>query len=96
VSYESSLDPIEINRIHTWTLAVTRDGEPVEGAVLTVTGGMPAHDHGLPTAPRVTAELGDGRYKLEGLRFHMRGYWEVSVEIASGGTRDTVVIPLNL
>ena len=69
VSYESALDPIEINRIHSWVLSVSRDGEPVEGAVLVVDGGMPEHDHGLPTAPRITADLGDGRYRLEGYAF---------------------------
>ena len=96
VSYASSLDPIEINKMHSWTLSLTRDGAPVEGAKLVVTGGMPTHNHGLPTRPRVTAELGEGRYLLEGLRFHMGGYWEVTIEIEAGPTRDTIVIQLNL
>ena len=74
LTFESSIQPIEINRIHTWTVLVqTQDGTPVTGAVLEVTGGMPAHDHGLPTAPRQTEELGGGRYLVEGMRFHMAG-----------------------
>ena len=96
VSYESSIEPIEINRMHSWVLTLERDGEPVEGATLTVAGGMPEHDHGMPTAPRITEELGEGRYSLGGMRFHMGGYWEVTIEIESGPTRDTVVIQLNL
>lgn len=96
VSFESSLDPIEINRMHSWTLFLTRDGAPVEGAELIVAGGMPEHDHGMPTRPRVTAELGAGRYLLEGMRFHMNGYWEVTIEIESGPTRDRIIIQLNL
>jgi hypothetical protein len=96
VSFESSLEPIEINRIHAWILHITSDGEPVTGASLAVSGGMPAHDHGMPTRPRVTAELGNGHYRLEGMRFHMGGDWEVSIEIKANGKSDTVVVTLAL
>lgn len=96
VRFESSLDPIEINRMHSWILTVTSDGVPVSGAELVISGGMPAHDHGLPTRPRVTRELGDGRYQLDGMRFHMNGYWELSIEIDANGRHDTVVIALDL
>lgn len=96
LSVESSIDPIEINTMHSWTLTLRRAGAPVEGAKLVVTGGMPEHNHGMPTAPRITAELGGGRYRLEGMRFHMNGYWEVTVDIEAGSTRDTVVIKLDL
>ena len=96
VSFVSSLEPIEINRIHSWTLSISSDGEPVSGAELTIFGGMPAHDHGMPTRPRVTSEIGEGKYRLDGMRFHMNGYWEVSIEIDANGKRDTVVITLIL
>jgi len=96
VSFESSLEPIEINQIHYWILRLTSNGKPVTGASLTVTGGMPAHDHGMPTRPRVTAELGNGEYRLEGMRFHMGGDWEVSIEIKANGKTDTVVVMLTL
>lgn len=96
VRFESSLKPIEINRIHSWVLHVTADGEPVTAAAMTVSGGMPAHDHGLPTSPRITEELDQGKYRLDGMRFHMRGEWEVTVEIEADGKRDTVVIALTL
>ena len=97
VSYQSELDPLVINRIHAWTLTISDDaGTPVEGAVITVDGGMPAHDHGLPTQPRVTEDLGDGYYRLDGVRFHMSGYWEMVVTIRSDDSEDTVVIPLTL
>jgi hypothetical protein len=57
---------------------------------------MPLHDHGMPTRPRVTADLGGGRYRLDGLRFHMNGDWEIVLEILANGSRDTVVIKLVL
>lgn len=97
ISYRSELAPIVINRIHAWIIHVeTADGEPVNGATISVTGGMPLHNHGLPTAPRMTAALGDGDYRLDGLRFHMSGDWELTVTIDAAGGRDTVVIPLTL
>lgn len=97
VSYVSELDPIEINRIHTWEFRVeTPDGGPVIGATLTAKGGMPLHNHGLPTAPRMTEDLGDGRYRFEGFRFHMKGKWELFVTVDNGDRRDTVVIPLTI
>ena len=96
VSFKSSLDPIEINRIHSWVLHVFADGKPITGAAISVSGGMPAHDHGLPTRPRVTEELNQGSYRLDGIRFHMSGEWEVTVEISAGGQSDTAVITLQL
>ena len=50
---------------------------------------MPEHDHGLPTAPRVTRELEPGRYLLEGVRFHMGGRWELILQIETAGAADT-------
>jgi hypothetical protein len=97
VAFTSELQPIEINRIHAWVLYLRdADGRPLDDAVVEVTGGMPAHDHGLPTQPRVTRALGDGAYLLEGLRFHMHGLWEIVVTVTAAGQRDRAVIELTL
>jgi len=97
ISFEAELDPIEINRIHSWVLTVrTSSGDPVTTAEISVLGGMPMHDHGMPTRPRVTDYLGEGRYRLEGVRFHMNGRWEVSVTVKADGKVDTAVIALDL
>ena len=97
ISYQSELEPITINRIHNWVLHIeTPEGDPVSGAKVSVSGGMPLHNHGLPTDPKVTTDLGRGKYKLEGLRFHMRGYWELMVIIEVQGRRDTGIVKLNI
>ena len=97
VQVESDLDPLVINRIHTWTMRLTTpDGTPVTDATIAITGGMPAHDHGLPTAPRVTSADGEGGYRIEGMRFHMRGAWEVDVAIDAGDGSDVVTIEFTL
>ena len=38
-------------------------------------GGMPAHGHGLPTAPKVVATDKVGEYRIEGLKYSMTGEW---------------------
>lgn len=97
LGYTSALAPIQINEIHAWTLHVeTADGAPVADADVTLEGGMPVHDHGLPTHPRVTEYLGDGDYRVEGMRFHMRGEWEISVTIRAAPGRDVCRISLEL
>jgi len=94
---DSAVEPIEINRLHRWTLHVDgADGEPVLGAAIAIDGGMPMHDHGLPTAPRVTEELGAGDYRVEGMKFQMPGHWTVTFTIAADGGEDQVTFDLML
>lgn len=97
VSYSSDLDPVAINQMHSWTLLVTTpDGQPVEDAVILVDGGMPQHGHGLPTQPQVTEYLGNGRYRVEGLRFQMGGWWEVKFDITAAEQNDDITFNLAL
>lgn len=97
VTYTTPDGPPEINRMHSWILHIeSESGEAIEGAQIEVDGGMPAHDHGLPTRPQVTEELGDGYYRLDGVRFHMSGQWEMVVTIRSDESDETVVISLTL
>ena len=97
VSFQSEIDPIVINRMHRWHLELTdSQGNSISGAAISVAGGMPTHDHGLPTRPQVTPGSAPGRYRLEGLRFHMGGRWEVELTIESDGVRDVTVITLDL
>ena len=84
VSIAPRSEPVVINTLHSWVLAITTpDGQPVADAVVAVDGGMPRHGHGLPTAPQVTSYLGDGRYLVEGVRFNMAGWWAVKFDIAA-------------
>jgi hypothetical protein len=97
VSYTSQLQPLAINRIHDWVFHIENsDGAPIENATVSVTGGMPEHNHGLPTDPQMTESLGNGDYVLAGMRFHMNGYWELKVTVDDSGRRDTVIIGLTI
>lgn len=97
VSYVPELSPIPINQIQTWTLQVTDAvGKPVEDAEISVDGGMPQHGHGLPTAPLVTESLGNGQYRVEGMKFHMPGWWILTFRMAHNDTTDSVTFNLML
>lgn len=92
-----SLKPIRINQIHSWEIIVTnKQGKLVKEASIAVSGGMPLHDHGLPTAPRVTLESPLGHYLVEGIKFHMRGYWEIEIVISSGSIMENLSLGFNL
>lgn len=91
ISYTSDLGSVPVNLIQSWTLHVeTADGRPVEKATISVDGDMPQHGHGLPTQPQVTQYLGNGDYKVEGLKFHMPGWWVVDFVITADGHTDQV------
>lgn len=90
-------EPLEQGPLHSWILTVkTPDGAPVEGATIAVGGGMPQHGHGLPTQPQATAYLGEGRYRIEGVRFNMSGWWEFTFDIRAAAGDDSVVFNLTL
>ncbi|QDZ03477.1 auxin-binding protein [Nitratireductor mangrovi] len=90
-------DPIEQGVLHGWVVTLTTPaGEAVEGAAIAVGGGMPDHGHGLPTSPEMTAELGEGRYQVEGVRFNMGGWWVLEFEIDAGPGKDSATFNLQL
>ena len=84
------------NEMHAWVLTVKDPaGAPVTGASVSVDGGMPQHGHGLPTSPKA-AEIGQGRYRIEGVRFNMSGWWELKFTIVSPMGEDDVVFNISL
>jgi hypothetical protein len=82
IEMDSELKPLEINKIHSWLIRLKdSQGEPVSNAAIEFSGGMPLHNHGLPTQPQVTTEIAPGIYLLEGLRFHMQGAWRLDLQL---------------
>jgi hypothetical protein len=97
ISYSSKLQPIQINNLHAWILHIKdANGENVPNAEIKVVGGMPEHNHGLPTQPQITENLGDGCYLLEGMKFHMHGWWTVTISITDEDITDNVTFNLQL
>jgi hypothetical protein len=99
--YLASVEPeagsFKQNEMHSWVLTLKKpDGTPVEDASIRVDGGMPDHDHGLPTSPQATAHLGEGRYLVEGVKFNMGGWWVLRFAISSPAGDDEAVFNLTL
>jgi hypothetical protein len=91
--YRIAIEPeggaVKQGEMHSWVIALKNAGDaPVEDAKFTVDGGMPQHHHGLPTSPEVTTHLGGGRYRLEGVKFNMSGWWELRLAIESPAGSD--------
>lgn len=90
-------NPVAVGAMHAWTVTVrTPAGAPVKVAKIGINGGMPQHGHGLPTAPQVTRDLGEGRYLIEGMKFNMRGWWTLDLAIDGPKGSDTVTFNLVL
>jgi hypothetical protein len=89
--------PLRARKMQSVRVAITdANGSAVDGATITVDGGMPQHGHGLPTRPRVTKALGGGVYEIEGLRFNMGGWWELHLTIDSPAGTDRVTFNLTI
>lgn len=92
----SELAPLAINQIHSWQIRILDENGIAIQPEMKLSGGMPEHNHGLPTAPAITATLDNGNYLLEGMRFHMPGHWQLLFEITVNGSMQTAVIDFEL
>ena len=92
-----NVSEVTIGDLHSWHLRVAdAHGKMIDGAKVLVDGGMPAHGHGLPTAPKVTEAGEAGHYLIEGLRFNMPGTWELQLKIEGAAGSDTAKLELRL
>jgi len=55
---------------------------PANAALLKVDAQMPEHRHGMNYKPAIQA-LGNGRWRVEGLLWHMSGRWEWRFDVRS-------------
>ena len=58
---------------------------PVTAKLVRVDATMPEHRHGMNYRPEIQS-LGGGRWRVDGLMFHMAGRWELVFEVAAGAT----------
>lgn len=78
-------DPLRIEVSEPFALVVnvcSRLGGAAE--LLAVDANMPEHRHGMNYRATIVAK-GDGRFRAEGLLFHMPGRWEISFDVRAGG-----------
>ncbi|MEF8823731.1 MAG: FixH family protein [Desulfohalobiaceae bacterium] len=85
-------EEIPIGDFHSWKLHVedAQTGETVNRALIAINGDMPRHGHGMPSNPEA-AFLGNGNYRLDGLKFHMPGWWQLALTISTADKYDRAV-----
>ncbi|MBI5721752.1 MAG: hypothetical protein HZC37_29105 [Burkholderiales bacterium] len=82
VSWRAEPEALAVGRPFALTLQLC----PPAARLLRVDATMPEHHHGMNYRPSVRP-LGDGRWRAEGLLWHMAGRWELAIEVESGGER---------
>lgn len=97
-------DPPPLGQLFEVRATVTdkTTGQPLTEGQVHIDAQMPAHGHGMSTAP--VDELGegcaqaagcvrpDGVYLTRGLKFHMPGLWTITVEIEGPRGKDVAII----
>lgn len=91
-AWQAEAGPILVGR--PFALLVTLC--PADAQLLRVDATMPDHRHGMNYRASIKA-LGDGRWRVEGLLWHMSGRWELSLDLQSQGQahrlRQSVTLP---
>ncbi|WP_421998956.1 hypothetical protein [Reyranella sp.] len=59
----------------------TKRDNPAE--LVAVDAVMPEHKHGMNYRPTIVS-LGEGRFRVDGMIFHMPGRWEISFDVRAG------------
>ena len=69
---------------------------PVDAQLVALDATMPEHRHGMNYKPSLQP-LGGGRWRAEGLLWHMSGRWQLRFDVQQGATKQTltrdVVLP---
>ena len=84
LAYKTAPAPIPVGKHFSIDLVLcARDGVALPAEVR-VDATMPEHKHGMNYRPSVAAQ-GAGRWRAEGLMFHMPGRWELVFELRGSG-----------
>jgi hypothetical protein len=83
--YRTAPDPPIVGQHFGIDFALCPTGDAALPDEVRVDASMPEHKHGMNYKPSVTA-LAPGRYRAEGLMFHMPGRWELVFELRGSGT----------
>lgn len=97
ISLSSRLEPPPLNKMHSWEISVTdRRGRAVENLSLSFEGRMPGQRHDLPTWPKLTRKLDQGRYLIEGVKFDRQGWWRLHVTASRGDKKERAVFSIRV
>lgn len=90
VAWRSDPAPVPVGRLFALEVAVCPRVASGPAPTLAVDARMPGHGHGMNYKPSVKP-AGEGRYRVEGMMFHMPGQWELVFEVREGGRAERLV-----
>ena len=92
-----AVPPVGLHQMHDWIVRIEhREGNSEIPTAIHFDGGMPSHGHGFVTQPRVTQNLGDGEFLVEGVKFHMPGAWVLRITVTSRTKSDRATLPVTI
>lgn len=65
-------------------------GSPMDGATISASPFMPAHQHGSPITPTISATGTPGEYMITPINLWMPGVWQTTLTVTSGTADRTV------
>jgi len=93
VTVEPSKGEIRWNEHFSLNLAIKPE-KPGRGPLkVLVDADMPAHKHGMNTQAELV-EIGESQYRVDGMLFHMKGDWVITVEVTGGGGIERATFPV--
>ncbi len=92
VTLRTEASGLELSGFHDWTVELP-PGPAVE--LIHFDAAMPAHGHGLADQPRLRP-LGPRWFRVEGVRFHMSGAWQLRVRYQDAGGAHSVTLPFDV
>jgi len=95
VAWRADPSPIAVSRHFALDVVVCAKSGAAPAKSLRVDATMPAHRHGMNYRPTVVA-TGDGRFRAEGLLFHMPGAWEFAFDVTGDEGTERVRAPYEL
>ena len=87
LAYRARPSPIAVSRHFALEFALCAKDGTIMPDTVRVDAHMPEHRHGMNYKVSVKPEAG-GRYRAEGLLFHMPGRWELIFELRAAGQTD--------
>lgn len=95
VVFRTEPAPVAVGKAFALEAEVCAKGQAAMPTGLRVDAHMPAHRHGMNYRPTV-AVRGEGRFRAEGLLFHMPGRWQFVFDVEASGMRDRITKDLLL
>lgn len=95
--YQSSLGcakKLETGSFQECSFELLKNNQVVKNTEVFISGGMPGHNHGLPTAPEVVWSEDQQAYQIKGLKFSMPGKWVLNFKVNAVKAVDKDIITM--